>query len=88
MDSEIEYPCWGLISESIITVMIGFIPGLNVSLGGRPLHFLHWYFPAMPVFILIIMYDETRKFIMRRISERHKRNGVDKIGWVEENTLY
>jgi hypothetical protein len=68
--------------------MIGFIPGLNVSLGGRPLHFLHWFFPAMPMFILIILYDETRKYIIRKRSAHYKRLGIDKIGWVEENTLY
>ena len=79
---------WGILSETIISVMIGFIPGLNVSLGGRPLHFLHWYFPAFPTFILIVMYDETRKLIIRATNKRHKKLGIDKIGWVEENTLY
>ena len=79
---------WGLISETVISLMIGFIPGVNVSLGGRPLHFLHWFFPAMPAFILIIIYDETRKLIIRNVNNKHKKLGIDKIGWVELNTLY
>lgn len=79
---------YGLASETIITVMIGFIPGLNVSLGGRPLHFLHWYFPAFPLFMLIICYDECRKLIMRHQAKNRKKKGIEKLDWVELNTLY
>lgn len=79
---------WGLISETVISVMIGFIPGLNVSLGGRPLHFLHWFFPALPIFMLIVTYEEFRKLTMRMVDKKNRKLGITEMGWVERNTVY
>jgi sodium/potassium-transporting ATPase subunit alpha len=79
---------YGFLSETVITLIIGFTPGIDVSLGGRPLHFLHWYFPSFPIIILIFCYDEVRKMIIRYQAKKRKENGIEKLDWVELNTLY
>ncbi|GCC16476.1 hypothetical protein chiPu_0022579 [Chiloscyllium punctatum] len=43
-----------------------------------PIHRLPWWFCAFPYSLLIFIYDEVRKFILRR------RPG----GWVEQETYY
>ena len=79
---------WGFLSMISLTIIIGLVPTLSISLGGRPLHFLHWYFPAMPVFVMMVLYDEIRKLIIRNVRKRNLELGIRKVGWVEENTLY
>ena len=79
---------WGYLAEAIIALTIGLVPGIDFTLGGRPLHFLHWFFPAMPSSIMIVLYDETRKAIIRNRSEHYKKLGVEKVSWVEANTFY
>jgi sodium/potassium-transporting ATPase subunit alpha len=79
---------YGFLTETVVTIVIGFVPIIDVSLGGRPLHFLHWYFPAFPAFILIVCYDEIRKMIIRYQARRRREKGIDKLDWVEMNTMY
>lgn len=79
---------YGYLSETILTLLIGFVPGLDVALGGRPLNFLHWYFPALPIFILIIVYEEVRKGIIRKQERIRMEKRNFKVDWVELNTLY
>mmetsp|Transcript_19109 Transcript_19109/g.28577 ORF Transcript_19109/g.28577 Transcript_19109/m.28577 type:complete len:1099 (-) Transcript_19109:170-3466(-) len=53
----------GLFEETILAILLCYIPALNV-LGTRPIRFVHW-FPAMPFSMIIIIYDEIRKYLMR-----------------------
>lgn len=68
----------GLIFETVLGAALCYIEGLNVPLGTRPLAFVHWL-PAMPFSILILSYDECRKFLLRNLG---------KDNWVEINTYY
>lgn len=79
---------FGLFTETLICVIIGFTPYFGTSLGGRPLHFLHWFFPSFPVFIWIMVYDESRRALMRSLDKKYKKLGIDKVSWIEVNTLY
>lgn len=47
----------------------------NVGFGTEPLYFV-WWLPALPFAVVLFVYDEVRKFFVR------------KDGWVKENTYY
>merc|ERR1711865_660713 len=55
---------FGLLFETILGAAVCFVPFLNVALQTRPLRLTHW-FPGMPFMVLIFMYDEIRKYLMR-----------------------
>ncbi|CAG9328025.1 unnamed protein product [Blepharisma stoltei] len=77
---------WSMVLETALAVILCYVPGINSALGGRPLPYLHWGFPAIPSFILLIIYDESRKFLLRR--EKARLRGTGEKGWIEANTFY
>ena len=50
--------------ETVLGCLLIYLPFLNTVFGTRPLHILHW-FPGVPFSILILVYDEVRKLLMR-----------------------
>ena len=80
---------FGLFSEISLAALICYIPPLNVGLQTRDLELLHFGFPALPYFIIIFFYDETRKYLMRRWYDSHQDEArTGKVGWIEKNTYY
>jgi sodium/potassium-transporting ATPase subunit alpha len=69
---------FGLVWETVLGIVLCYVPIANVALGTAPLVFAHWL-PAMPFCIVILAYDETRKFFMRNLG---------KDNWVRRNTYY
>lgn len=69
---------FGLFFETVLGAALCYATPLNGPLGTRPLSFVHWM-PALPFAILILAYDETRKFLLRNL-------GPD--NWVLRNTYY
>ncbi|CAG9466608.1 unnamed protein product [Pedinophyceae sp. YPF-701] len=55
---------FGLVFETILGVILVYVPVFNVIFSTRPLFILHW-FPGMPWSMIIFIYDEVRKGIMR-----------------------
>ena len=88
---------FGLLFETILGAAVCFVPFLNVALQTRPLRLTHW-FPGMPFMVLIFMYDETRKYLMRNgglgippsVDEVDVISGQisKKYNWVGVNTYY
>eukprot|EP00002_Diphylleia_rotans_P025318 TRINITY_DN4_c0_g1_i1.p1 TRINITY_DN4_c0_g1~~TRINITY_DN4_c0_g1_i1.p1 ORF type:complete len:1021 (-),score=231.41 TRINITY_DN4_c0_g1_i1:296-3358(-) len=68
---------FGLFSETFIAALLCYVPFLNVVFMTRPIRFAHW-FPAFPWSLLIFLYDETRKYLIRQ----------DPKGWLETFTYY
>merc|ERR1711865_1341431 len=68
---------FGLCFETILGACLLYVPFLNQVFGTRPLAPLHW-FPGVPWSILIFLYDETRKMLMRQ----------DPNGWLEQFTYW
>jgi len=68
---------FGLFFTTVLGSILCYVPGLPFALGTAPLHFVHWC-PAMPFCILIFLYDEVRKYIIRTHPD----------GWVYKNTYY
>merc|ERR1712180_18090 len=67
----------GLLEETLLAAFLAYCPGTDAMLRMYPLEWTWWFVP-MPFSLIIFVYDETRKFLIR------KQPG----GWVEEETYY
>ncbi|XP_015242278.1 PREDICTED: sodium/potassium-transporting ATPase subunit alpha-2-like [Cyprinodon variegatus] len=68
---------FGLFVETALAAFLSYCPGMDVALRMYPLKIL-WWFCAFPYSLLIFVYDEVRKYILRRSPG----------GWVEQETYY
>ncbi|KAK1169892.1 sodium/potassium-transporting ATPase subunit alpha-1 [Acipenser oxyrinchus oxyrinchus] len=68
---------FGLFEETALAAFLSYCPGMDVALRMYPLK-PTWWFCAFPYSLLIFVYDEIRKFIIRRSPG----------GWVERETYY
>uniref|UniRef100_A0A0K2TPI0 Sodium/potassium-transporting ATPase subunit alpha n=1 Tax=Lepeophtheirus salmonis TaxID=72036 RepID=A0A0K2TPI0_LEPSM len=69
---------FGLIFETALAAFLSYTPGMDKGLRMYPLKF-HWWFPALPFSILIFVYDECRKYLLRRYPPG---------SWIERETYY
>ncbi|XP_006899649.1 PREDICTED: sodium/potassium-transporting ATPase subunit alpha-1-like [Elephantulus edwardii] len=68
---------FGLFEETALAAFLSYCPGMGVALRMYPLK-PTWWFCAFPYSLLIFVYDEVRKLIIRRSPG----------GWVEKETYY
>ncbi|XP_065323368.1 sodium/potassium-transporting ATPase subunit alpha-B-like isoform X2 [Gordionus sp. m RMFG-2023] len=68
---------FALVFETVVAAFLCYTPGMDKGLRMYPLKFF-WWLPAVPFSILIFVYDELRRYIIR-----HNRGG-----WVERETYY
>merc|ERR1712002_824246 len=68
---------FGLFFETALAAVLQYTPGLNTGLRLRPMN-ATWWFCGFPFSLLIFLYDETRRYFLR------KHPG----GWVEQETYY
>jgi len=68
---------FGLVFETLLAIFLSYTPGMGVVLKLYPLK-LSWWFPAVPFSILIFIYDECRRFLLRK----------NPGGFVEMETYY
>ncbi|XP_064651708.1 sodium/potassium-transporting ATPase subunit alpha-like [Lineus longissimus] len=68
---------FGLLFETLLAAFLCYCPGLDKGLRMYPLKFL-WWLPAIPFSITIFVYDECRKWLLRR----------NPGGWIELETFY
>ncbi|KAK1167895.1 sodium/potassium-transporting ATPase subunit alpha-1-like [Acipenser oxyrinchus oxyrinchus] len=68
---------FGLFEETALAAFLSYCPGMDVALRMYPLK-PGWWFCAFPYALLIFVYDEIRKLIIRRSPG----------GWVEKETYY
>ncbi|VDN58909.1 unnamed protein product [Dracunculus medinensis] len=68
---------FGLVFETALAAFMCYCPGLDKGLRMYGLRF-SWWFPALPFSILIFVYDEARRYLIRRYPG----------GWVERETYY
>ncbi|KAK1169891.1 sodium/potassium-transporting ATPase subunit alpha-1-like [Acipenser oxyrinchus oxyrinchus] len=67
----------GLFEETVLAAFLSYCPGMDVALRMYPLK-PAWWFCAFPYALIVFVYDEIRKFIIRRSP------GC----WVEKETYY
>ncbi|XP_067129299.1 sodium/potassium-transporting ATPase subunit alpha-like isoform X2 [Centruroides vittatus] len=68
---------FGLVFETALAAFLSYCPGMDKGLRMYPLK-ITWWLPALPFSLLIFVYDEVRRFILRR----------NPGGWVERETYY
>merc|ERR1719412_1600859 len=69
---------FGLFFETALAAFLSYCPGMDKDLRMYPLY-INWWLPALPFSVLIFIYDECRKYLLRR-------NGPG--SWVERETYY
>jgi len=69
---------FGLVFETCLAAFLSYCPGMDKGLRMYPLYF-NWWLPALPFSVLIFCYDETRKYLLRRLGPG---------SWVERETYY
>lgn len=67
---------FGLFIETVFAVLLCYLPPINAAFGTAPILFLHWL-PGLPFSLLELVYDETRKFLIRKGT---KSNDSFKLG--------
>lgn len=68
---------FGLVFETVLAAFLSYTPGMDKGLRMFPLKF-NWWLPALPFSLLIFVYDESRKYLLRR----------NPGGWIESETYY
>jgi sodium/potassium-transporting ATPase subunit alpha len=79
-----------ILFETCLAIFISYCPGIYKGLKTRPLDFT-WWLPALSFSLLILTYDEIRKYLMRRARTQVAATGLDPLkhpGFVERNTYY
>merc|ERR1712179_500266 len=69
--------CGGLVFETCLACFLSYCPGLDNGLRMYPMNFW-WWLPALPFSILIWVYDEVRRYLLRKSPG----------GWIEKETYY
>merc|ERR1711963_950754 len=69
---------FGLLFETGLAAFLSYTPGMDKGLRMYPLYFC-WWLPAVPFSLLIFIYDELRKLLLRRLPPGN---------WVERETYY
>ncbi len=78
---------YALVFETILAVVLVYVPFLNTGIATRRLDLRHFGVNAFPFFTIIILYDEVRKFVMNRMSKIVP--GKKAIySWIYRNTFY
>jgi len=67
----------GLYEETLLATFLSYCPGMDAALRMYPLEWQWWLVP-MPFSLIIWLYDELRKYLIRRYPG----------GWVEKETYY
>jgi len=67
----------GLFEETLLATFLSYCPGMDTALRMYPLEWQWWIVP-MPFSLIIWLYDEFRKYLIRRYPG----------GWVEKETYY
>ena len=68
---------FGLFFETALAAFLSYTPGMDKGLKMYPLK-INWWLPGIPFSILIFVFDEVRKFLLRR----------NPGGWIEQETYY
>lgn len=80
-----------LLFELMLAGVLLYVKPLNHALRTRPLPLTFWLM-GIPSFILILLFDEMRKYWMRRTSKtivnEETKQLLRQAGWIERNSYY
>mmetsp|Transcript_53455 Transcript_53455/g.64447 ORF Transcript_53455/g.64447 Transcript_53455/m.64447 type:complete len:90 (+) Transcript_53455:4089-4358(+) len=82
---------FGIGTELLLVAWLAYCGPINAALGTRNIRLVHW-FCAIPFAILIFVFDECRKALMRATSSERKDEVTGQVrrdaGWLERNFAY
>jgi hypothetical protein len=78
----------GIIFELGVALIICYAKPFEIGLGGRQLACPHFGVPAMSFFMIIVLYDETRKILVRQGIDKSVKGKTRITGWMARNTIY
>ena len=86
---------WGNLSfifEFLVGLFLVYVPFMQTAISTRPVAIPHFMIPAFTYTILILVYDEMRKLLVRRGINRTmdpvKGTLIRYDGWTARNTYY
>ncbi|GAQ85006.1 Ca2+ transporting ATPase [Klebsormidium nitens] len=68
---------FGLVFETVVAIIVAYVPGVQDVFGTRPLWVLHWFI-GLPFAIVFLFYGEIRKYLLRK----------NPGGWVDRFTYW
>lgn len=74
---------FSLMTEVALCCIIAYVPFIHTAFGSASVRFVHWL-PALPFVLFIFLYDELRKFLLRRGMNSKRGLGF----WIYENTYW
>jgi sodium/potassium-transporting ATPase subunit alpha len=63
---------FGMSTELIILFVLAFVSPINVVFGSRDNTFMHFGIVAVPVSLLVLALEETRKYLIRNLPPDEK----------------
>lgn len=75
---------FGMSTEIIIVFILAYVYPINVVFGSRDNIFLHFGIVAIPISLLIMALEETRKYLIRTLPPDEK----GRPNWFERCTLW
>ena len=75
-----KYVNIGIIEETLLVILILYVPPLNFVFGTKQTSWKYWFIPV-PFALFMLTYDETRKWLMRKKNSRIAQ-------WLEDFTYY
>lgn len=86
-----NFMLFGIASEIALVTSMAYFKPFNIALGTRNIRLVHW-FCAIPFAMLILIFDESRKALMRATSVEKTDDRTGQVtrvpGWVEKNCAY
>ena len=86
-----NFMLFGIGTEILLVAWLAYCKPLNDALGTRNIRLVHW-FCAIPFAILILIFDEGRKALMRSTSYEKVDEDTGQVkrvqGWLESNCAY
>ena len=56
---------FGWSTELTLTIFLAYLMPINYAFGTRDVLFIHYALPSFPFSIMMFIYDETRKYLIR-----------------------
>lgn len=72
----------GILIETVLFIFLLYVPGVNKVFGGRPLDFWLLGIPGLGFSMMLLLWEETRKFLINWDTNNGKPN------WFQRNLLW
>jgi magnesium-transporting ATPase (P-type) len=86
------YANLSFLFEICLGLFFVYVPFMNKGISTRPIAIPHFFIPAVTWAVLILIYDEMRKLLVRkgirRVNDPEKGTMMMFDGWVARNTYY